>query len=682
MKKRLFILFIVVVMLIAAFTVPTSASQSTSYTYTLSVNGEWIRTQDAYMPAKLWFRDGTLNAAEDIFFYNNLLYIADTGNGRIVVLNVDTGEKTEIINEEFVNPCGIFVNEEAVFVADRGAETVFKIDFNGSILMRLDRPDSYLFSQQSQYIPKNVAVTSQGIIFVCGLGAYEGLMQFDSYGVFQGYFAANSTKITFLERIEELLFTEEQMAQLLTRTPNPIYNIDISERDMVYSVTQLGNKSAAGSSGNGENAVKYYNMAGDDVLSKGKIEDEHNFTDIAALPNGISAAVTNSGIIYIYDDSGNVIFSFGGRTSEDRNGLFTYAEAIDVDNNGRLYVLDREGGYVQVFYPTDFANQTYTALYNISNGSYADSESTWKELLRLNGMSLIAHKGYGKVLYQQQRFKEAAEQFKIIGDKQYYSECMWEIRNKWFQDNLVLIIFLIVGAVLLYYAVKLLSKKRKINFSKTKSNPFWSRLKIQVGYITGMIRHPLDEFYYIKRDAHGSVLSATIIYILVFVIYMLDTLARSFTFSMVDINSTSVLSVAIIFLMPLILYVLGNRMVSTINEGEGNLKKIYVATAYSLTPYLLLGPVAVALTYVLTLNETIIINLIWWASVIWSAALIFMSVKEIHNYNLRETIKILLITLFFMIMAVIVMVIVYVIELQTIIFVKDLINEVVYNVSV
>lgn len=631
------------------------------------------------MPGELLFCDGTINAAEDIFLHGDIMYVADTGNSRIVAVNVKTKSVDYIYNNAFVSPCGMFVNDEAIFVADRGAKEVFKLDFNGNILMEIKRPDSYLFSEQSQYMPKNVAVTEQGIIFVCGLGAYEGLMQFDANGVFQGYFAANTTKITFLERIEELLFTEEQMASLLTRTPNPIYNIDISDRDMIYSVTQLGSKAASGSKGTGENAVKYHNMAGNDILSKTKIEDEHNFVDIAAYRDGISIAVTVSGVIYVYDENGNVVFSFGGRTSDDRNGLFTCAEAIDTDEQGRVYILDKERGYIQVFYPSEFADRTYTALYNISKGNYADSEAEWLRLLSLNGMSLTAHKGYAKVLYQQGRFSEAAEQFKIINDKQYYSECMWEIRNIWFQNNLIYIIVGIIFLCVIVCILKLLIKKGKIHTTRNRKGQLSDALRIQMSYMYGMIRHPIDEFYYLKHNRHGTVLSATVIYALTFTVYLFDSLCRSFTFQLADTAQISKISVAVIFIVPVILWVTGNTMVSAINEGEGSLRNIYIATAYAFTPYLLIAPFVIISTYVLTLNESVVIEIAWSTAVIWTFILICMSVKEVHNYNLKETVKILLITLFFMIMAVVLLFIIYVIELQVISFIKDIFNEVLYN---
>ena len=58
-----------------------------------------------------------------------------------------------------------------------------------------------------------------------------------------------------------------------------------------------------------------------------------------------------------------------------------------------------------------------------------------------------------------------------------------------------------------------------------------------------------------------------------------------------------------------------------------------------------------------------------------------MSVREIHGYTVKETVKIIPLTLFFMIMAVIVCVILYLIGQQVVIFFGDFINEVIYHVK-
>lgn len=687
MKKLVTILTAVLLMVVLVPSV-VNASESSSYTYTQSVNKEWIRTQDAYMPGSIFLNDGTLSKPEDLFIYENKIYIADvitteegkTGTGRIVIYDKDTRQTTVIGETVLVNPMGVFVNEEAIFVADKGTPAVYKFSHTGEVMMELGRPDSYLFSEQSQYLPTGVAVSSQGIIFVCGEGAYEGLMQFDKNGVFQGYFAANATEMTFSDRIKELVFNEEQMSQLVNRIPNAIYNVDISDRDLIYSITQLEANSVWTTANWTENAVKYHNMAGTDILSTDLIEGEHNFTDIAAYRDGLSFAVTSTGIIYEYDDSGNVIFSFGGLATTERSGHFTNATAIDVDEEGNIYVLDREGGYLQMFFPTDFAIATHEALYKLSQGSYAESEETWLELLSLNGMSYVAHQGYGKVLYQQQRFEEAAEEFKIIDDKTSYSECMWEIRNNWFQSNLTYILVICIALFVLSFVYKILLKKGIVKKPKPIESKILSHLKRHWAYMKKMLKNPIDELYDLKKKNHGSVMSATVIFVLVFIIYLLDMFARSFSFQMVDTETTSVFTVAVLFIVPALLWVVGNYMVSAISEGEGSFRSVYIATAYSLVPYAVFGPIVIASTYVLTLNEAVIVHYLWAIAILWSAVLLCISVREIHNYTVKETVKIILLTLFFMIMAIIVCVILFLIGQQVVIFFQDIINEVTYHV--
>lgn len=686
--RKLFSFLMLAVILASAFCFDASASESTAYTFTQSVNKEWIRTQDAYMPSGSLLNNGELSSPNDLFIYDKKLYIADTEkqnegeSGRILIYDTVSGE-TDVLGSDFLqNPTGVFVNDEAIFVADRTGEAVYKLSHSGEILMKLSRPDSYLFSEKSQYIPTNVVVTDDGIIFVCGMGSYEGLMQFDKDGEFQGYFAANETKMTFTERLQEFLFNEEQMSSLLNRIPNPISNIDISDRDLVYSVTQLEATTLWSVASQSENAVKYHNMAGTDILSSDLIEGEHNFCDIAAYENGISFAVTSTGIIYEYDDSGNVIFSFGGLSTSGRSGLFSNAVAIDVDDDGNLYVLDKGQAAVQFFYQTDFAKTTHNALYNLSKGEYQDSENDWLELLNLNGMSFIAHQGYGKFLYKQSRFSEAAEQFKIINDKANYSECMWEIRNIWLQKYLPYFLIGLVLIVIAYYVVAILKKKGIIKKRTRSSGKMAGFVRTQCSYLVQMLKNPFDGFYYIKKKKQGSIISATVLYILTFAVYMLDMFGRSFAFTMIDTENTYLFSVAVIFIIPAVLWVIGNFMVSAISEGEGTFRAVYTATAYSFVPYLILGPLTILSTYIFTLNETIVVQILWVVGIAWSAVLLCMSVKEIHNYTVNETVKIILLTLFFMIMAVIVCVIIYLIVQQTVLFIKDIINEVAYRVEI
>ena len=123
-----------IAILILGLCMRVGASNSTAYTYTLSAEGEWIRTQDAYLVGSILLRDAGLNKPEDIFVFGNNIYIADTGNGRIVVFDRETNGLSEIRHEGMQSPYGIYVNSEAVYAADPVAVKIFKLSHSGELL--------------------------------------------------------------------------------------------------------------------------------------------------------------------------------------------------------------------------------------------------------------------------------------------------------------------------------------------------------------------------------------------------------------------------------------------------------------------------------------------------------------------------------------------------------------------
>lgn len=233
------------------------------------------------------------------------------------------------------------------------------------------------------------------------------------------------------------------------------------------------------------------------------MQDAWNFEDVAAGQNGTVYAVTSTGLIYEYDSEGNVIFSFGGRAvSSDRNGLFTYATAIDTDEDGFIYVLDREKAFVEVFYPTDFAIMTHQAIFDLENGDYEAGEKSWGSVLALNGMSYLARMGYGKTLLHQGRYTEAMEQFELAGDRDYYSDAFWQQRDQWLSNHMIWFVALLFLLVILVIIRSLLhrNKPRKTESyyqgnPKTPGQRFWH----DITYFGYMLRHPVDGYYYLKR---------------------------------------------------------------------------------------------------------------------------------------------------------------------------------------
>lgn len=663
----------------------TSALDNTTYTYTVSVDDEWVRTQDAYIPAAIYAKEIGLSKPGDLFYIDGKLYISDTGNSRIAVYSLDDFSVEFFGGEELKAPDGLFVTDDGkVYVADTEAEAVFVYDSSYELIQTISRPENEIFSDTSMYRPNAVAVSSVGNIFVVGDGAYEGIMQFDAKGEFFGYFAANRYKMTLTERFQDLIYNETQKDQLFVRTPRPIDNVDISEKDLIFSVTRSDDKAGISYASTSDDTLKMHNMAGLNIFSEaGQMKEEWNFTDVASGLCGNIFAVTQTGIINEYDSQGKLIFTFGGRAYDsDRNGLFTSAVAIDVnEENGILYVLDEERALVQVFYPTDFANLTHQAILALESGDYEGSEAIWSGLLRLNGMSQIAHVGYGKALFYQQKYEEALYHFEIANDVEYYSDTMWELRNDMLSRNMTYIIIGVVVLVIGLYVLSYVRKRRKALAAgprETIDSPVRRFFKETV-YVKSMIRHPLDGYYYLRRGEHGSIWTATLLYIVAFAVYVLDLLGRGYIFCSVNINKTNPASIIIMFWIPLLLWLVGNYMIGTINEGEGSFKQIYVATAYAFAPYILLAPFNVLLSHALTLNEGFIINLGSIFIISWTACLFLLSVMEIQKYKFGETLKSIFLVFFFMIMVIVAVAIVYLLFGQIVSFIQEIVEEGTYR---
>lgn len=667
------------------------AAEGTTYTYTISVDDEFIRTQEAYLVSTVYLQRNGLAQPDDLYVYGDEVYIADTGNRRLVVFNKKDNTVESIENEGFVSPCGLFVTEDKIYVADSGAEAVFICDREGTLLQSIQRPeDSPLMSKNAIFKPTNVVVSDDDNIIVVGEGSYDGLMQFSGDGEFRGYFAANPRNLTFMERIQEMIYTREQKNQLESRKPRAIQNIDLSARGLVYSVTQSAEYNAAlkASGTDTSNALKLHNVAGTNILSPGKsLDDEWNFVDVAAGLYGNVYALTQTGLIYEYDSNGNLIFSFGGRAvANDRYGLFSSAAAIDLDDQGFLYVLDKERGFIQVFAPTEFAVLTHRAIYDLERGNYADSEKNWEEILKLNGMSKIAHVGYGKSKLRQQEYGEALEHFKIANDRANYSECFWEIRNVIINRYIVWV----VGALLLLMVIFMIKgavrpRKRKKAYDTRGIRKVPPKGPVRIledfRYIGTMLRHPVDAIYYIKIGERGSMISACLMILVVFVAYMADILGKGFIFNENRLANLTPLLLTAIYFIILVVFIGGNYMVSSINDGEGSVKNIIVIVAYSLTPYMVMTPIAVGLSYVLTQNEAFLITLVWIIGVLWSAALIFLSILNTHNYTFGQTVKNILLTVFFAIIVLVLVAILYLVWDKVMEFVNEVVSEVMYRVQ-
>jgi hypothetical protein len=91
-------------------------------------------------------------------------------------------------------------------------------------------------------------------------------------------------------------------------------------------------------------------------------------------------------------------------------------------------------------------------------------------------------------------------------------------------------------------------------------------------------------------------------------------------------------------LVPLLLFVVGNWCLTTLFEGEGSLKDIFIACAYSLAPLPVFIIGTTMFSNVALKNETDILELLVTFAFIWVFMLIFFGTMTTHDYSLFKNV--------------------------------------------
>lgn len=680
MKRKFlgrFLLCACVCCLILSISMSAYAIEGTSYTYTISSDyNKMIPTMDAYLPAGTYLSDIGLSSPEDMFLHERDLYIADTGNRRIVVYTLDSGE-IEIFGEgELKKPTGISVaSDGTVYVADYGAEQVVIFDSNRTVKECLTRPTVPYYGT-SPYKPQKVDLDSYGNLFVISEGTYEGILQFDKNGNFNGFFGANKTSgLSLVEWFQKTFYTDEQKAKMAFRTPPNIVSLDVSDTDMVYSVTQNVQR----------NAVKKLNMAGVNVYAEDSYFGQVGYVDASALPSGGFYAVTGAGIIEEFNENGDFLLQFGGTAATtDRNGLTAVVSAIETDESGNVFILDKERGTLQIWFPTDYAKLLHDAENEFKRGNYESSLAAWEEILRMNPMAYMSHLGYGQALFQLGRYEEAAEHFELIEHSEFYSDCFWEIRSEWLRTHMEQILLIAAALAAVCFALGILNKRYgwkdeiEEKYQQTcEKHTLFKALTADIGYF---IRHPIDGVYYLKTGRRGSVLAATILYFIALIVYMVCRGFTSFVFGGGYSYMSDPGSILLIVTVPAVLFLIGSYLISSINDGEGNIRAVYVSFAYSLSFFIICWPILTVISHAFTLTELFVYQMLVFLILGYTCVMLFISIKEAHVYNLRKTVANILLTIFFMVVAILAVIILFILWRELLSFASEVFEEVRYRV--
>ena len=480
MKKTVSLLLAVLLLSLAACACADESNSmkddgfSTSYSY---IYDYWEDVQMAPDPYRVeLIIDGTtlgmdnlggkgITKAQSLFICGNDVYVADTGNNRIIQFRYEDGQAvfTRVISEiqgtepaTFNYPADVFADENGnIYVADQNNHRVVMMDKDLNFVKEFVKPVDATFNQNSAFLPNKIAVDVAGRVYVLATNVNKGFMKYENDTTFTGYIGANKVKFNMADYIWKKYFmSREQRAVSESFVPTEYENLYMDDKGFIYATTTVFKEADVFGDAN---PIRRLNGVGNDILIKNDVEPPvgdlnwkreslqygpSKMADITALDNDIYVAVDRMrGRLFGYDGQGIMLWAFGTKGSMDG----TFSRAIALDHMGYdLFVLDEMKNNITVFTPTEYGQMIYDATDFYLKGDYDLSDKLWRDVMKLNANYSLAFRGIGRSLLRQEKYKEAMDYFERAHAREEYGRAFKQYRKFWVEKNIWWIIALLV----------------------------------------------------------------------------------------------------------------------------------------------------------------------------------------------------------------------------------------------
>ena len=674
MKKSARIICLIFAVLMVASCLVVGVGASSAYqTYTYSIGGFALYSPDAYtaqspvIDSQYMGLEIPLNNPNDLVTDDlGNVYIADTGNNRIVCL--DRYYRNPVIIDKFVNaqgvddsltaPEGLFVSKDRIWVCDTGAGRIVVFDRNGNFLKVIEAPESNLFGDSKLYSPVAMAVDQYNRIFVVSSTTYQGIIVMTEDGVFNGFIGAQAVTLSVWETIWRRFRTDEQKEQQSEVVSTEFNNIAIDKDGFIYVTTSTIGEGSVSSAIQGKSKdgkympVKMLNTNGDEIMKRngfwppaGEVDYNTSTRDKGKSPIGVSTVIdvavgeentwsiidSKRQRIYTYDSNGNLLFAFGDIGT--MLGNLTGVEAVTYQDD-KMLVLDKTSLSITVFKRTEYGDVLIEAIAAQNDQDYVKAIELWTEVLKRNSNFDTAYIGIGQSMFRNGHYEESLEQFEAAYDTANWSTSFQEIRRELMSKYFLL---LVVGIVAIIVAFYFISKKiTDINTKYTHSGGKRTFLS-ELTYGFYVMLHPFDGFWDLKHEKRGSVRASLVYLAVTIAAFYYQSIGQGYLLNPTGAYS-SIGDQVIGVVVPLILFVISNWCLTTLFEGEGSFKDVFIACCYSLLPLpLLIVPATIASNFV-TNSESGIISMLSTVAFIWLGLLIFFGTQVTHDYTMSKNV--------------------------------------------
>ncbi|MBO5020333.1 MAG: YIP1 family protein [Clostridia bacterium] len=578
-------------------------------------------------------------SVDDVCTDDGYTYILDSTSSKIYVLDKGYNlsvEINQIIYKEetlsIVGASGIFVKDGKIYIADTKNARILVIDNKGTVIHYLTLPESKLIPSDFKYSPQKIAVDSRDYLYISSDGSYYGALVYSPTMEFLGFYGANTVAVSVGDAIKNLInkifTTDEKRAASVRALPYQFTDFVVGPSDFVYTVTSTsGTETPKGQ-------VKRLNPGGKDVLGK---EDENFADESNKLPKPESLKsidVDKNGFFYVlesglcnrvfwYDNESNLICVFGGRAgTQSQVGTVALGGAIAV-NGTDVVVSDPVNKNVTVYSITDYGNLVRNVQLDTLNDDFEQTVDNWNKVIKEDVNNQLAYRGLAQAYYTLGSYDEALEYSKLGADRETYANAFVKLRTKflekWFTVGVMGLAVIIVALV---WLVHIKNKKGIVLIKNYKVKNMFSS-----------VFHPFESFRLVKEKNMGSVVCATVLFVLFYITTALSDVISGYAFNRFDASSYNSFFVLLRTVALVALFVIANWLVCVLMGGIGKLKEIYIVTCYSLIPVIFATVTSVVLSHMLSPDEYVFVTIFSAICTAYTFIILAVGIMKVHDFE-------------------------------------------------
>ena len=631
----------------------------------------------------------------DLFYHRGSgeIYIVDTGNNRIVVLDggfalirvidIFTYNGGEY---ELANPTGIYITpDETMYICDQDNGVLVVSGKYGDIIRLIGLPEHNMIIKDADFTfrPSKVVVDQYGKIYIQALGFFEGLLSLTPEGEFISFFGANHVEMTWRLRMNQLwniIRTRDQREAAESAVPIEYSSLFIDADNFIYATVVTVVEDA----GPGANYITRLNPLGVNLLRNTPMpwlwQSYASLSDVTVDDNGVMTMLcTINGIIYQTDRRGNLMFAFGGRGHQ--LGLFRNPTAI-MEVGTSLLVADAAKNNVTMFERTEFGALVHNAMELFNDGRYQENIEPWLQVTRSDANYLLAYTGLGRAYYQLEDYAQAMGYFRLANDREGYAAAYREygaIRVRANFGWIFTAILLIAALVICWPRISKWRCQRKAG-QPPSPNIKLTRVKKEITFCFYSLRHPAIAFDGVKWNGKGSMVMAAFTVIAFFLSQVLRFLSTGFIFNYNNPDNLSVISTFAITVGGFLVFWLTSIAVGYLMPSEATGRQYFIVGAYALMPTVLATLTVIVCSNFVGLQMNIFLVMLTNIGYAWTLVILLAGLFQVTQMRFGECVASLFLTAFGMLAVLIILYLLFSLYQQIYVFVYTLFSEIMFRV--